>query len=281
MTISGSILFVISATRAAGGRPALSTLLACLCGSVLLSGCRGMPVASKPATEPRNSGHPSYSALVLNYETTDFCSMIRQLRPQAVAASLSSSLHLTSAEQETKEAIHDKTGNWTQARIQIIYPHPDGSEDKGLARLIVTRNSPLEQASPEKSLNLKNTLSRTLLRASGTSPELAEQARDPQPQNVSLDEEIWQLDLAKEELDMLLSELSHRGFFEQQERPRGEAIVTVKVDEGALSKRWTSEPRLEGLMLQVYNEGELTAFHTRTSRIRPQNEPHRLGRLGS
>lgn len=253
---------------------------------VVLAGCQstGAPWGKKTVDVTAASGQPAYNVLQLNYETTDFSSLMKRLRPSNMASSLSQSLQLASAEQPANESFHEASGHWTQARIQIVYPHPDGSPDKGLARLIVTRKSPLEQAAPEKSWNIKKTFSQTLLKINGTAPELVEQAGPTPVEQVQLDEEVWQLDLAREELDMLLSELSHRGFFEQQERPRGEAVVTVKLDEGAVSKRWTSEPRLEDLMLQVYKEGELTAFQTRTARTPALPTPWerlRGSRLGS
>jgi len=219
------------------------------------------------ATQDDEASLPSYSALVLNYETTDFCSMLKRISPASVGSSLSARLQTVSAESPAEDPeLHPDKAQWSQARIQIIYPHPSGDESKGLARLIVTRTEPGENEQQGQRKSLKTSLSRMVLRATGTTAELAnlvEEQDGPKP----VDQEIWQLDLAKEELDILLSELSHRGFFEKQERPRGEATVSIQVDQGAVSKRWTSEPRLEGLMLQVYNEGELTAFNTRTSRI--------------
>ncbi len=253
---------------------------------VVLVGCQstGTPWGRKAVDVASASGQPAYNVLQLNYETTDFSSLMTRLRPANMASSISQSLQLTSAEQPANESFHDTSGHWAQARIEVVYPHPDGSPDKGLARLIVTRKSPLEQTAPKKSWSFKKTFSQTLLKLNGTAPELVEQAGPTPVEQVQLDEEVWQLDLAREELDMLLSELSHRGFFEQQERPRGEAVVTVKLDEGAVSKRWTSEPRLEDLMLQVYKEGELTAFQTRTTRT-PTISTHwdrlRGSRLGS
>lgn len=238
---------------------------------VAFSGCQHsrMLGLKNDADEP---ALPSYSALVLNYETSDFCSMLQRISPSAVSSSLSAHFQTVSAVSPAEEEeAHPENGQWSQARIQIIYPHPSGDESKGLARLIVTRTEPGTNEKRSARETIKSSLSRMVLRATGTTEELADLVEKPNGPK-AVDQEIWQLDLAKEELDILLSELSHRGFFEQQERPRGEATVSIKVDEGAVSKRWTSEPRLEGLMLQVYNEGELAAFNTRTSRFSPLSQ---------
>ena len=244
-----------------------------ICLVVLLgnSGCRTASctgLVRKPTSEQAVS---QYSALMLSYETTDFTSLFSRLNPGNVSQTLGEKLHLTSAE-ETEER-PCPTGQWSQARIQIIYPHPDGSLDKGLARLIVTRKSPHGSHDPERESRRGNFSQ--LVRQVTHRPGADSLAATPASQGAQGNEEIWQLDLAKDELDILLTELSHRGFFEQQERPRGEAQVTIKLNDGAISKRWTSEPRLDGLMMQVYNQGELSAFTTRTHKASDLTPPVR------
>lgn len=228
------------------------------------SGCKTSQVVSQSKPEGSAGGiKPGYNDLVLNYETTDLRRLFSRIKTGSVANSLAS--HFSFGEESiSKEPLKsaDQVGKWSQARIQIVYPHPDGSEDKGLARLVVSRHSPIKPVSHQSSINLKDRLSRLMLRASGASPEFAQQIGHKEGESQTVDEEVWQLDLPKEELDILLSELSERGFFNQQERPRGEATVSILVDQGKLSKRWTSEPRLEDLMQQVYDEGKLSAFNT-------------------
>lgn len=240
-------------------------LLPCL----LLTGCQQARPSGLKSLVTGRSPLPTYSEIVLNYETTDFRSLASRLHPANVSDNLSSKIQQVSVVESGKTEPNALSGDWSQARIQIVYPHPDGSVDKGLARLVVTRKSPFNQETLSRSERLKNNVAKFALKASGASEEFVELKTNSKSGGVQSDEEIWQLDLPKEELDILISELSHRGFFEKQERPRGDALVTIKLDEGALSKRWTTEPRLEGLMLQVYNEGELTAFNTRPSRITP------------
>lgn len=245
-----------------------------LLGCLMLSGCQHSRFLG--LRSPLGGQNlPAYSAIVLNYETTDFRSLASRLHPANVGENLTSRIQQTSGT-EGKEEVNSLSGEWSQARIQIVYPHPDGSTDKGLARLVVTRKSPLSDQSTSRSGRFKKQLTKYMLKATGTSEELAELTTGSHSKPVSnqADEEIWQLDVPKDELDILISELSQRGF-EKQERPRGDALVTIKLDEGALSKRWTTEPRLEGLMMQVYNEGELAAFNARTNRVSPISFPQK------
>ena len=239
-----------------------------LLSAIFLPGCKSAQVVAQLEKDCSKVFQPHYNALVLNYETKDLGRLFSRIKTGAVANSLKSRFSCS----DQKATGHMNTsappeGEWSQARIQIVYPHPDGSTDKGLAKLVVTRHSPA--SSDCGNLNrtgVRECVSRLMLRISGASPELAQQVSDKRADVKTIDEEIWQLDLPKDELDILLSELSQRGFFNRQERPRGEATVSISVDQGELSKRWTSEPRLEDLMKQIYDEGELSAFNTQGSK---------------
>lgn len=250
-------------------------------GCLLLTGCQQSRLMGLRAPLGEEN-LPAYSAIVLNYETTDFRSLASRLHPANVGENLTSRIQQTSGAEGAKEENSSLSGEWSQARIQIVYPHPDGSTDKGLARLVVTRKSMLSEQSASRSGKFKKQLTKYMLKATGTSEELAEFTTGANAKVVAkqADEEIWQLDVPKDELDILISDLSQRGFFEKQERPRGDALVTIKLDEGALSKRWTTEPRLEGLMMQVYNEGELAAFNARPNRIAPVSYQQKLSADG-
>lgn len=237
-------------------------------GLASISGCQTAQVMKQVGTENPGGIKPAYDALVLNYETTDLRRLFSRIKNRSVASGLAT--RFSRDEKSAEEEPLEKTGpesKWCQARIQIVYPHPDGSEDKGLARLIVSRDCQLKAATPSVTTRLKDGLSRIILRASGTSEELVQLASSSKKEQQLMDEEIWHLSLPKEELDILLSELSQRGFFNKQERPRGEARVSIVVDQGEVSKRWTSEPRLEDLMQQIYDEGELSAFNTQGAKI--------------
>lgn len=235
---------------------------------IFFPGCKSAQVVTRLEKDCSKVLQPHYDALVLNYETKDLGRLFSRIKSGSVANTLASRF---SQNERTSSGHMDTTAppasEWSQARIQIIYPHPDGSVDKGLAKLVVTRHSPVNPNNSKKNrTGMRERLSRAMLRVSGASPELAQQVSDTKADTNTIDEEIWQLDLPKDELDILLSELSQRGFFNQQERPRGEATVSISVDQGELSKRWTSEPRLEDLMKQIYDEGELSAFNTQGSK---------------
>lgn len=206
----------------------------------------------------------NYNAVVLKYETKDLGRLFARTKNKTMSTGFTSRFSLSGKESIEPSA---PAGKWSQARIEIVYPHPDGNESKGLATLIVSRHAPVESSSKSFKQKMSNGLSRMMMRASGTSSELTQLVGSEKVSSESVDEEVWQLNLPKEELDLLLSEFSHRGFFNKQERPRGEATVSITVDQGEFSKRWTSEPRLEDLMQQIYNQGELSAFKTQGAKI--------------
>lgn len=246
-------------------RPIISVILLSV---ILFSGCKSAQVVTRLEKDCSKVLQPHYNALVLNYETKDLGRLFTRIKSGAVANGLKS--RFTNPNDSANVHTATRTppeSEWSQARIQIVYPHPDGSTDKGLAKLVVSRHSPVSPANSKPNrTGMKERVSRLMLRISGASPELAQQVSGKKTDVKTVDEEIWQLDLPKDELDILLSELSQRGFFNRQERPRGEATVSISVDKGELSKRWTSEPRLEDLMKQIYDEGELSAFNTQGSK---------------
>ncbi len=199
----------------------------------------------------------SYTDIQLDYETNCKASLIQRSFPYLTHRVEQSSLGVSEDSQSSVQSVSFADGKWSKAKIQILYPHPDGSLDKGLARLAVTRFCPTLHDSAAEFTSPRDRLASFISLASG------EEEADCVVQsnhNSKSAEEIWELDIPKEELDILLAELTHRGFFENQERPRGEATVHVTLDHTQVTKRWTNEPRLENLMLQVYNEGTLSAF---------------------
>ncbi|WP_146503081.1 hypothetical protein [Rubinisphaera italica] len=206
----------------------------------------------------------SYSDIQLDYETNCKTSLIRRSFPFLTHRVEQTSLEKTEEYQSNAQTVSFADGKWSKAKIQILYPHPDGSLDKGLARLAVTRFCPTLQDSGLEHTTTRERLTNFISLAS------CEEDAEPVVQsnhNSRSAEEIWELDIPKEELDILIAELKHRGFFENQERPRGEATMHVVLDNTQVTKRWTNEPRLENLMLQVYNEGTLSAFGRKTEPI--------------
>ena len=66
-------------------------------------------------------------------------------------------------------------------------------------------------------------------------------------------------DIERHELDLLLVSLANGGAFDTEQRPTGNAQVTVEFDGHAHSKRWTSEPRLDRLAYETLSVSRSTA----------------------
>lgn len=147
-------------------------------------------------------------------------------------------------------------GKWSTAKLDIVFPHPNGDLDKGIARLTITRYCPCQNEEADR----ENWFERsTRLLRSKPDESVAEISKESLSGKCRR-QEIWEMEIQKDELDILLSDLKHRGFFQPQQRPRGEVLVDVHLDHENISKRWTNEPRLEELMLEVFNSGQLTQF---------------------
>ncbi|MCG6156095.1 hypothetical protein [Rubinisphaera margarita] len=222
-------------------------------GLVQAVGCQHSRMTIGQIDETPGTSLAEYEDFSLSYET-DTAPRSKSLIPGPIRTVSGS---LIDGKPASDERFAEE--RWSRARFQLIYPHPSGNAEKGLARLIITRHSPMASNDDDSAFPLQRHVAGLLASARDTPGRLLGFGESRTPP-VSHGEEIWELDLPKEEIDILLAELSHRGFFQKQERPRGEALVRVEIDNDRVSKRWTNEPRLEELMLQVYNEGRLSAF---------------------
>ena len=117
----------------------------------------------------------------------------------------------------TYDRLNQQDWHWSAARLSILYPADESRPDTALAtlRLIQSTSGP----SPKHSRVLK------------------------------------QLEIPRGQLDLLLYDLAHAGYFENQDRLFGEAYLRVNVDAGSEAKSWTSEPRLNDIVDRVYREG--------------------------
>jgi hypothetical protein len=111
---------------------------------------------------------------------------------------------------------------WSTARLSIQYPIPDGHPDFARLRL------ELKPASAVRA----------------TSEPAAE---------------VRTLDVPKQELDLLIADLAHQGYFGAAARSEGGARLNVSIDQGRAQKTWSSEPRLDDLAERVYREGRLAS----------------------
>lgn len=142
---------------------------------------------------------------------------------------------------------HDADGSWPFARLRIEYPHPNNKPGYARATLRLGR-APITASSPGWSERVRGSLNRLVT---------DEPAVDDSEQ---LDDEVWALDLPREQLDTVLIDLTERGFFKDQTRPTGDAKLKVSIDRGMASKRWSSEPQLDDLIHRIYSDGWLAWY---------------------
>ncbi len=150
---------------------------------------------------------------------------------------------------------------WSKSRIHVIYPHPDGTPDAAQVTLRLSRLAPNEIETSyagafKRMVNRRVNQSKAWF---GRDVEQEEEVASSRRQS-QLDDEIWTTTLSKEQLDLLLGELTNNGFFGQQERPYACSELSLKVDHESICKTWTQEPRLNQLIEQTYQQGELVGF---------------------
>lgn len=138
---------------------------------------------------------------------------------------------------------------WAEATLTIQYPHPDGTADTARATLRLSAeprpDSPSTIAQARRWLGWSTTAETT--EATGT----------PEIKTASRDDEIWVLDIPKQQLDLLLAELQGNGFFQAQTRAQSGTNLDVQLNWGRVQKEWSAEPRLDHFMTRVYREGRL------------------------
>ncbi len=157
---------------------------------------------------------------------------------------------LTQAAYEAGPLVGDKRSErWTVARLTIHYPHPDGVPNLARATLRLSgRHRDGLAASP----------------AALDEPGLIDDSDEssPRPAHVSpaCDDEIWVLDVPRQQVDELIDELKRAGYFTPQQRTQPGTQLEVEVDRVHSVKAWTPEPRLDDFVSRVRNEGTLMGF---------------------
>ena len=152
---------------------------------------------------------------------------------------------------------------WAGASLSIQYPHPDGTADTARATLRLTAEPPHD--SPSAVAQARRWLGWGQVAEStgttdGATGKLAKQAP-------IRDDEIWVLDIPKQQLDLLLAELQGNGFFQAQTRAEAGTRLDVQLNAGRLHKEWSAEPRLDHFMARVYREGRLGGLVAKQSEI--------------
>ncbi|MDB5390016.1 MAG: hypothetical protein JWM11_5662 [Planctomycetaceae bacterium] len=137
--------------------------------------------------------------------------------------------------------------DWSTATLSVQYPHPDGTPELARATLRLS-------ASPLGGTGLGiSQASRWLGKGRSIEPSILGEAAKP-PQR---DDEIWILDLPKQELDLLVADLRKSGFFQAQTRTESGTKLDVQLDSARVNKEWSPEPRLDQFISRVYVEGRL------------------------
>lgn len=158
---------------------------------------------------------------------------------------------------ETHDGIPVSSGpRWRSAKLSVAYPPPNGNLAMARATLRLSSGDDRTDISPVA--DRKATWMHKLRDPSELFATNPDDERDVA--NDKQDDEIWVLDFPKQQLDLLLADLSQAGFFESQVRQTPGTKLEVQIDHGRTSKNWTPEPRLDDFINRVYGEGHLDGF---------------------
>lgn len=145
--------------------------------------------------------------------------------------------------------------NWSMAELRIEYPHPDGRN--GYARVTlcfkpVDCGCQCDRLTLEQRMEARQEIQR--VRRETRRERWFGQCCSTPP-NCTVQSE---LDLPRDELDSLLSELSDHGFFASDSSSTEAASrLEVRLNRRWTSKSWAYEPALDALTTRVYEEGRI------------------------
>ena len=213
---------------------------ACLAAIVIVSGC-ALPQRLRQA----DNGSPQYDRVEIVYHVQNgqFSAPTRTLEQAGM--------------DESSASKPDSSGSWSTACLTIAYPHPD--EIPGMARATLVLSQTDSPALP-KPPTIRERIAQSLNRLATSAEPDACKGSSAHARSSGPDDEIWVLDFPKQQLDLLLADLAGSGFFENQTRPNGGALLQIAVDRGRTQKTWTPEPRLDDVVSRVFREGMLDGF---------------------
>lgn len=146
---------------------------------------------------------------------------------------------------------------WAGATLSLQYPHPEGLTDTARATLRLS-------SEPRRdSLSTLAQASRWLGWSRSDEQPAATEGSASKP--TLRDDEIWVLDIPRQQLDLLLTDLQQNGFFQAQTRSQSGTRLDVQLNWGRVQKEWSSEPRLDHFVSRVYREGRLEGLVARNS----------------
>jgi hypothetical protein len=176
---------------------------------LLAAGCRSTHVVPVDST-----GAPQYAQLNLVYAVQQrpvdaaaagWPADSGYVKTHPIKASIASFAGRRSA---AREAV-------TTLRYRIVFPHPDGRTDVGLATLEAA------DAAGTSEGNVFRTVATT--------------------------------EIPRSELDLLLINLANGGVFDTAERRDGSVVLDIGLDDHRISRQWTREPRLDRLAAATYD----------------------------
>lgn len=227
-----------------------------LCALALV-GCTRRHTVERSAT-----GAPEYDELHVVYQLRDGHGALGSHGLQPVRL-------VSGVEGETRK-VPDHL--WETATLEIEYPHPGARPGWARATLRLSPDLAKREAKSAEARE-KASLANRMRGIVGWSDDQPDDPAAPDPATrgdasggesaPQTSDEIWVLDLPREQLDLLLVDLARSGFFEDQTRPVGGARVAVELDAGREDKLWDPDPRLDDLAERVYTEGWIRGFAPR------------------
>ena len=133
----------------------------------------------------------------------------------------------------------------SNADLRIEYPHPQNKPGMVRATLRLSRKPAVAE-----SQSFVGRLRSNISWLPGS--------EQPSRVSPSVDDEVWVLDFPRQQLDLMLVDLAHSGFFDDQNRHEGTAFLSINIDRGSVSKVWSPEARLDDVVLRVQREGRRT-----------------------
>jgi hypothetical protein len=224
------------------GRDAVERWAAVLCGLIVAAAACNSGCASREKVPLTQTGRPDYQQLHIVYDFKSDAGHTRLDEPPGVQK----------VSHSTDNA-DEKSQQPGQFRLEIQYPHPDVHPEfaRVTLRALSGESRPVSTA-PRGSFDW------VLHQIAGRS--------DSPKGNSSQDgahgpvEEILVIDLPKTQLDNLLFDLAHHGFFDKGDSTSGESRIQVTYNKGEVEKGWTHEARLDDIAEILRRHGKPAAI---------------------
>jgi hypothetical protein len=223
--------------------------LPCLLAVVCLAGCSTLPYR---LGEKQSDRSPRYGKIEIAYHR--HCNF----RPPANEDDILQVVDLSEG-----AALESPDSDLVVAELQIQYPHPNADDSLARATLRITQANPPTDGARSRLLKIVSSNWNRLMNPFTSGSPL------PDVSTAAHGGELRVLDFPKEQLDLLVQDLTDGGFFQDQARPAGHVKLDVQIDRCQVSRQWTSEPRLDDFIDRVYREGERRPSAAQRTSYRP------------